>query len=1121
MSVKPPLPDALERERAATTFDRNVVVTAGAGTGKTRLLVERLIHLLMREPEVKLTEIIALTFTNKAAFEIKLRLRERLEAYMAARLDAEPVTTTEEETQLEVRALLERYHLSKDRVNRRAADALRRIERSEIGTIHSFAATLLRLYPMQSGVDPQFVEDDGSRFELLFDELWSLWLDQELARSSSRSDQWKRALRRLQLGELRALAFSLCSETVDVPRLAHNDGQIPPAVFDWLQSLRNSASELLERHPENRSNEKLLRGAREILEAFLRTGAGGAQEDDDPLAGAINKNLKGWCEADVEQAQEILRAAKALRQVDDDLCGALVELLAPFTESFRSAYASAGFVSFDGLLARARSLVRDHRQVREQIKRRFKAILIDEFQDTDPTQYEILLYLAEEIGRSADDWKNVKLAPGKIFVVGDPKQSIYAFRRADIQAYLEVVEKIIKAQDGVECRLSTNFRSHGRILGAVNGIFDRLMQAKEGLQPPYIAIAPAPDEPEDNLPFRRIAIRKVAGAEKIDNDRARRLEAESLARWLDEEVLGKAEIIDKEGARAVKPKDVALLFRKLTDIHHYIEPLRRRGIRYVVEGERHFYAVQEIIDAVNLLRAVDNPHDRLALVGLLRSPLGGLTDTAIYDLHRRRMLDYRIEVDLLTPASVRELYAILSRLNREIRALPVGEAIARVFESLPVRVLAAASFHGEQAVANLEKLRLQAESMGREPLSTFKEVVARLGARVLRMEEEPESALAEENLDAIRMLSIHKSKGLEFPVVVLAGCHTVPNQGDDRESCVLQDWSTGLAGIRAGSCWSVAAVFIAQKTRLREREEQKRVLYVAMTRAREHLTISCAALDKKVRGSYLAMLEEALGDKLSGGEEGRALTVGDGEIELRTVEESLRPPVRARAAEDDGSSKIDCAAYAALWKRRAEEMERFRDASIFLSPTLLKRREAELAEAVAEKEKLSLAVELPLRIGELAHRFLEYWDFSRSSADFEIELAPFLDRWVAPQWRPNRVEIESELKEILAAFFTSPAYTEIGSVRILGREIPLLLKWEDAAVMEGVIDLLYEKDGKIFIADYKSDRVESHELADLVARYHHQVEIYSEAIRRTLKKEVAGFKLIFLRLGESVEALRV
>ncbi|HEX9442607.1 MAG TPA: UvrD-helicase domain-containing protein, partial [Candidatus Binatia bacterium] len=883
------LSDAPERERAATTFDRNVVVTAGAGTGKTRLLIDRLAHLLMRDPEVKLTEVVALTFTNKAAQEIKLRLRERLESYVEAHLNAEPAGPKDEAVQKEVRALLERYHLSKDELDRRALDALRQIERSEIGTIHGFAATLLRLYPMQSGVDPQFIEDDGARFEVLFDELWGAWLDDELSRRSSRPEEWKRALRKVDLADARALAVSLCSEMVDLGRLraAAGDEKIPRVVRDWLASLEAAAADLIARHPEDRSNEKLVRAARAVLEKFMSSGrAGGSaaiQDDADALAPGVNKSLRGWTEEECESAQEILRVARALCRLDGDLCRGLAELLIPFAENFRAAFTRAGLISFDGLLARARALVRDHPAVREQLKRRFKAILIDEFQDTDPIQYEILIYLAEEIGRTATDWRKVALVPGKVFVVGDPKQSIYAFRRADIEAYLEVVEKIIKAQNGVECRLTTNFRSHGKIIDAVNGVFERLIRPRPGLQPGYVAIEPVPaqggGEEKNGLPLRQVTVRIVrSGDEKKSGAHVpRRLEAESLARWLDEEVLGKAEIVDGEGIRRpVRLKDVALLFRKLTDLRHYIEPLRRRGLKYVVEGERHFYAVQEIIDAVNLLRAVDNPHDRLALVGVLRSPLGGLTDAEIYDLHRRRLLDYR---DGGAPANVQELYRILARLNREIRGLPVGEAIARVFDGAPVRLLAAASFHGEQAVANLEKLRQQAEVMGRQGLSTFKEVITRLEARVLEIKEEAESALAEENLDAIRILSIHKSKGLEFPVVVLAGSHTIPNQAGDREPAVLEDWSSDLTGISAGSFTSLNGLYIAEKTRRRELEEQKRVLYVAMTRAREHLTVSAAA-EKGRAGSYLAMLEGTLGAEMADGKDRSTIAAGTGRIEL-------------------------------------------------------------------------------------------------------------------------------------------------------------------------------------------------------------------------------------------------
>jgi ATP-dependent helicase/nuclease subunit A len=738
-------------------------------------------------------------------------------------------------------------------------------------------------------------------------------------------------------------------------------------------------------------------------------------------------------------------------------------------------------------------------------------------------QYEILVYLAEDLARQAKDWREVKLVPGKIFVVGDPKQSIYAFRRADIEAYLEVVEKIIKAQNGIECRLIANFRSHAGILDVVNGVFGRLIEARAGLQPPYVAIEPAPiNGAEQSLPFRQVTLCKIQGDdEKLSAESARRLEAENLARWLDEEVLGKAEILDAAGKKATaQPKDVAILLRRLTDVHHYLEPLRRRGLRYVVEGERHFYAVQEVIDAVNLLRAVENPHDKLALLGVLRSPLGGLADAEIYELGRRRLLDYRAEsfskeAEKQAFSTAKELYALLRKLHDETRALPVAEAIARIFDGAPIRLLAAASFHGEQAVANLEKLRHQAELMGREGLTTFKEVIARLEARVLEIKEEAESALAEENLDAIRILSIHKSKGLEFPVVVLAGCHAAPNRGGEREPEALHDWSTNLAGLRAGSFWSLAGLYIAEKARLREAEEQKRVLYVAMTRAREHLRISGAPTEKKSPGSYLSMLEETLNQEIAGAQASRAIRAGGGTIELQVIRETLSPPGKARPAIKEEAAPFDWNSYAALWRRRSEECAAAADKPRFLSPTLLKRREAELAESLSGAQGVGAPSELPLLIGELAHRFLETWNFDDNPAEFRAQLEPFLDRWVEPDQEPNRDKLRRELEEIFDTFFSSEAYRELRSSNILGREVPLLIPW-NGQIMEGVIDLLYEKDGQLFLADYKSDRVQQTEIPATAARYHHQVEIYSEAVRRALKREPAGFKLIFLRLGEAV-----
>jgi ATP-dependent helicase/nuclease subunit A len=1115
------LADAAERQRAVSTFDRSVVVTAGAGTGKTTLLVDRLVHLLARNPEpLKITEIVALTFTNKAADEMKLRLRERLQSY----LDADAGCT--EGSAAQAAALLQRYQLSKDELDARLRDALRNIERADIGTIHSFAATLLRLYPLEAGVDPQFREDDGKQFESLFEEQWDLWLDQELVLDGIRADDWRAILQKLTLDQLKTLAQSLSAESLERGRQMAIPGARPQVLDVWLANLAARATALMERHPDNRQNEKLANAARAVIELFRQDGHIGADaltEERGLLAEKpVSATLTGWTEDDVAEARALVRAARGLAQVDEELARLLWTVLEPFAARFRRFFVHEGFVSFDGLLTGARNLVRDHPRVREDLKRKYRSILVDEFQDTDPIQYEILLYLAERPGASAKDWRAVKLAPGKVFVVGDPKQSIYAFRRADIEAYLEVIEKIIKAQDGEECRLTTNFRSHGAILDVVNGVFESLMRAQEGVQPPYIAIHPAPKPADRDLhvgsSLARVSLRKIVtqGGE-LDAETARRLEGESLARWLKDEILGKALINERGQQILAQPKDVALLFRKLTDIHEYLEPFRRRNIRYVVEGERHFYAAKEIIDAVNLLRAVDNPHDRLALVGVLRSPLGALSDKQIYDLHRQHLLDYRKAQQIAEkrfPGALAELYQTLARLHDETRFLPVGEAVGLIFASLPVRLLAAGYFHGEQAVANLEKLGQQAELLGREGLTTLKETIRQLQKHVLDIKEEGESVLAEESVDAVRIMSIHKSKGLEFPIVVLAGCHAGTDGRQTDSAQALFDWSSDLTGLRAGQYWDLPGLYIAEKTHLRAEEEQKRVFYVAMTRPREHLVISCAPTTRRSSGSFSSMLGAALGVNIDEIAEGGTLTADSGKLEVNVVKESLAAPGRSDSTSET-ARKTDWRSHVNLWAGRRKRFENAAGNPVFLTPTFLKRREEELSEAAMLRQPASGKRTRAALIGDLAHRFLQNWDFLSASGALKSHLQTTCQE-LPREYQAEQAAIQDELETMMKTFFRSGAYAELAAARILGREVPLLMPWGEG-IMEGVIDVIYEHNDLLYLADYKTDRIFSDDLAVQASRYHQQAEIYTRAARKSLGRNVAAFKLIFLRLGEAVE----
>ncbi|HWH78950.1 MAG TPA: 3'-5' exonuclease, partial [Candidatus Binatus sp.] len=503
-----------------------------------------------------------------------------------------------------------------------------------------------------------------------------------------------------------------------------------------------------------------------------------------------------------------------------------------------------------------------------------------------------------------------------------------------------------------------------------------------------------------------LSVRKIiAPDDHTDAETARRIEGESLARWLKESVLGKAQILNARGETVyAQSKDVAILMRKLTDIHDYLEPLRRQAVRYVVEGERHFYAAKEIVDAVNLLRAVENPYDSLALVGVLRSPLGGLTDLQIYQLHQQNLLDYRHSAKLPNenfPATLSQLYQALTILNSETRTLPIGAAVDRVFSTLPVELLAACHFHGELAVANLAKLRQQADQLGRAGLTTLKAAIRQLEQRVLDVKDEGESVLAEENLDAVRIMSIHKAKGLEFPIVILAGCQSGIEGRHSGEAESTFDWSTGLTGTRIGQTADLAGLYIAEKNRLRFAEEQKRLLYVAMTRAREHLVISCAPSNRRSGGSFLSMLDETLNDSISGAEASSAVALGKGRVEIEVVNQGLSAPSHAPSKPKRSKKKPNWKLFVDGWVRRTEICEKAQQTTPFLTPTLLKRQEEAITEA-GDKLSIQAPRKTPaLVIGDLTHRFLQNWQFGSETGNLDKQLRSFIDGALPVEFIPD------------------------------------------------------------------------------------------------------------------------
>ena len=486
------------RKLAVSEQDKNIVVTAGAGTGKTTLLVNRMLHLLLghkrfQTEESPILRIVAMTFTEKAASEMKIRLMQELEKVVSF-INGYTSQGDGKKTEELLSDIRDFYQTTPGEIERRAQKSLEDIDKALIGTIHSFAAYILRLYPIESGVVPGFVVDEGDIFDELFDKEWTKWLETELALNSPYANTWKYVLKRTDIESLKELAkrlsgftIPLNSLTVDVGSksvIDHPHHNLPPSPFLPLNEGnrgRDSGNQTPHIHPSpgggglggggaallhppniqslvdpliNKINEVIpscekpnnnlltqLHELSKILESVKKQGIGYLNTLEYDLDKDVSKAKTGWTDEGFSAAQELVKKChtllKKLKTVDDDFITTTIGLILPFAKAFRQTYLSQGYVSFDGLLTMTRDLLQNKafRYIREKLKNEFRAILVDEFQDTDPVQYEIVLFLSEVSGHYSKDARKVTPEPGKLFIVGDPKQSIYAFRRADIEAY--------------------------------------------------------------------------------------------------------------------------------------------------------------------------------------------------------------------------------------------------------------------------------------------------------------------------------------------------------------------------------------------------------------------------------------------------------------------------------------------------------------------------------------------------------------------------------------------------------------------------------------------------------------------------------------------------------------
>ena len=911
-----------EQKTAAHTLDRHLSVTAGPGSGKTTVLVERYLHIL-RTQKVSVDNIVAITFTNRAANEMRQRVREMIDALLR--------TTSGSERQIWLR-------------HKRA------LEGAVVTTIHGFCSRLLHEFPVEANIDPQFVLLDEHQSAMLLEAVVEESLTDAIQHGNEKlvlmTQGATRAVLAAALVELyrRYRGEGLSLEEIEKLSAANHAAEAD--YHSALTELDARMGELLSaRALSKAAEEKRIKATQEWprLRALLATPPN-------------EKNIAAYCQAIedfwdsrpkknshpvIERLDELLWGADSTTTdrvrgkvpcigfdlLAKDYSVALLKLLREIDRRLESEKQRLSVLDFDDLQLRALKLL-DRPEVLTRVSERYRFFLVDEFQDTNGLQRDLMNRLALQRGAN-------------LFIVGDRKQSVYGFRGADVDVFSEMTAAIVAA-GGTPQPLQLNFRSQKPLIDSFNFLFARIFRARIEVpsadlgQLGYVEHEPsvAVRATEQAPPLVELMV-SVGQENKTSAD-------DSEEPGDGDDPLGAHERDAEQVAARIRVLvdsthfnygDIAILFRAFTGVWTYESALRRAGIPYLTVQGKGFYQREEITDLIQLLRFLDNTTDELALAAVLRSPLGGISDNALLALrcaprvtdsdgperlHRRnllRALRSHRDIQFIDEAehvaldrATAWLESLLGRRNR----YSISDLLRFAVASAEFKVVIAANFDGAQRVANVEKLFRLAEQFEKSgylirDFVHYVEEFEAIGGR------ESEGQM-DESANVVRLMTIHQAKGLEFKAVIVPDLHREQKSRDawyalDRHKGFSVRVPDGRGQAVRGSLFNQ----LRQRARWRDEFESMRLLYVAATRAEDRLILSGAVLQKELknlaktdREQWLAWIWQAL--ELTEHEPSRVLTFGeDVQIQL-TVDRQphvSRAPVRLLPEDEIAKKSFD------------------------------------------------------------------------------------------------------------------------------------------------------------------------------------------------------------------------
>jgi ATP-dependent helicase/nuclease subunit A len=1083
-------PDQKARDQIRYDLDRNILVEAGAGSGKTTAMVGRMIELI-RSGTAEMEQIAAVTFTRKAAAELRERFQEKLEE--------------------EFRTLVEAEDGAEAAVRERVSRALRDLDRCYVGTIHSFCARLLRERPLEAGVPPNFEEVSGLEEDRLRAEAWSGFLDRLAARPSSRL-----ARRLLAVGlassQLRGL-FRQLSDNPDVHFPAH---PVPFPAREAIQSVRERLGTLLDRSLEMLPAQEPAAGW-DKLQAKVRSlkfsRHFGQWEDDveflNVLVKAFGRNeavqnrwgvdsaTKAAARALCEDWKHFEEEGLAAHRLRTDWLACRYPVAIRFARAAAGIYAAerlrSGRLTFQDLLLLTARLLRERPDVRHELGRRYRYLLIDEFQDTDPLQAEVVFLLASE-PESGDRWSEVEPRPGALFVVGDPKQSIYRFRRADIALYGQVKSRF--RQVGTVVELIANFRSTQPVERFVNLAFRGPLPAEENRHQAAFAplrVRPGP-RPQQGIYWYRFE--PAPGRGQVGGKRIQGPESELLASWI-------AERIDRKERRA---GDFLVLTRRKKVLATYARALEQRNVPVQVTGAG-IGVEEELSDLVLILEALCDPGNEVLTLAVLEGLFYGLSHEELFE-HARlggRFSFLRSDQPDGSPAA--PALAQLHQFWRMSRSAPADVVVPSIVGTLGVLPFAAAGELGESRAGALLYAMDALRVAGLDGATSLVEAVEIL--RTALDEDEAEAPLFPGEGDVVRLMNLHKAKGLEAPVVILADPSRPSRFPVDRH--ITRDAEGRAVGyLLVQEDTGFASQCVARPPQWERHEDEEipfgeaeevRLLYVAATRARDELVIGrCSNTEDD---SFWAPLHPALDDPSIARELSiEVLPPVDRERMTVSAEELVQ------ATEDLVQTRASLAAPSYLTG----------------SVTGLAKGEegfvaAGSAGAGARGVSWGTAVH---RVLELAGRGLRAAELRSACREILIEVERIDERG-----EPTEVET---LLALVASVRASELWRRAEAATRRHVEVPFLVGFsgDDAEALrrivppdpeapdaerlvEGVIDLAFLEEGRGWvIADYKTDVFGSDEAREArTAAYRRQVDLYALCWERLTGEPVVERQLYF------------